>query len=156
MPGMRRISSQWTFFYKRVFPAIYFGSVLVFLAIGLFASFGGGRAPPLPFLLVPLIMLVVGYVIRKKLIFDLVDEVWDAGDALIVRNKGREERISFSDVMNVSYAYVINPPRVTLSLRGASGIAREITFCAPVRFIPFAKSAVIDDLIQRIDAARRR
>jgi hypothetical protein len=31
-----------------------------------------------------------------------------------------------------------------------------VTFCAPTRFIPFATSPVIDDLIKRVDAARNR
>jgi hypothetical protein len=39
----------------------------------------------------------------KKLIFDLVDEVWDDGRALIVKNDDREERIPFADIKNVNY-----------------------------------------------------
>ena len=34
-------------------------------------------------------------------LFDLVDEVLDAGDALIVRNGDREERILFADIVDV-------------------------------------------------------
>jgi hypothetical protein len=32
----------------------------------------------------------------------------------------------------------------------------EVTFCAPIRFVPFSSSPVINELIQRIDAARQR
>jgi hypothetical protein len=149
---MPRLSSRMTFFYKRVFPVVWFGFLLVFVAVGLL----GHVAPAAPFLLVPVLMIVVGYFIMKKLVFDLVDEVLDAGDALIVRNGGREERIALSDIINVNYSPLINPPRVTLSLRRASAFGEAVTFCAPVRFMPFSTSPVVDELIRRIDAARRR
>ena len=155
MAGMRRISSRWTFFYKWVFPAFWFGIVAIFLAVGLYSALGGGRTPPGPFLIVPLFMLVAGFFFMRKLIFDLVDEVWDEGNVLLVRNGGREERIALADVMNVNYSPFVNPPRVTLSLRGTISAPRDVTFCAPVRFIPFSKSPVIDDLIRRVDLARR-
>jgi hypothetical protein len=153
---MRRISSGMTFFHKRIFPLIALVFLLVFFFVSLRAALVGGRAPPLPFLLFPIFMLVVGFFFLKKLVFDLADEVWDAGDSLIVRNAGREERIALSEVMNVSYTAFMNPPRVTLTLRGTGSARREISFLPPVRFIPFAKSPIILDLIERIDLARRR
>jgi hypothetical protein len=90
----------------------------------------------------------------KKLVFDLVDEVWDDGHALIVKNGGRDERVAFSDIKNVNYSPYVNPPRVTLSLRRLTAFGDQITFCAPVRFIPLTASPVIAALIDRIDQAR--
>jgi hypothetical protein len=153
---MRRISSRMTFFHKRIFPLIALVFLLFFFFIPLRAVLAGGRAPPLPFLVVPIIIFVVGFFSLKNLVFDLADEVWDVGDALIVRNAGREERIALSEVMNVSYAAFMNPQRVTLTLRGSGSARREISFCPPVQFMPFAKSPIILDLIERIDSARRR
>jgi len=49
----------------------------------------------------------------------------------------------------------MSPPRVTLSLRKASLFGKQVSFCAPIRFMPFASSPIIDDLIARVDAARR-
>jgi hypothetical protein len=149
---MPRLSSRMTFVYKRVFPVVWFGFLLVFLAVGLL----GHAAPAAPFLLVPVLMIVIGYFVMKKLVFDLVDAVLDAGDALVVRNGGREERIALSDIMNVNYSPFINPPRVTLSLRRSGAFGDTVTFCAPLRFVPFSTSPVVDELIRRIDAARRR
>jgi|SRR5215470_12800747 len=153
---MRRISSSMTFFYKRVFPIIFLGFLLLFLAIGFITGMTSGQYPPLPFFIMPVIMFVVVFFIMKKLVFDLVDEVLDAGDALVVRNGAQEERIALSEIMNVNYSPLINPPRVTLSLRRPSIFGTQVAFCAPVRFVPFSTSPVIDELIQRIDAARRR
>ena len=105
-------------------------------------------------MIVPIIMAALGYFIMKKLIFDLVDEVRDAGRALIVRNDDREERILLADIKNVNYSPFISPPRVVLSLRRMTIFGNQITFCAPVRFVPFAAIPVIADLIDRVDAAR--
>ena len=153
---MRRISSRTTFFNKRVFPAIWFGFLALFIDIPLFFGTQGKSAPSFPFLIVPLIMAVFGFFFMKKLVFDLVDEVWDNGDSLLVKNGGQEQRIALSDIKNVSYSPYINPPRVTLSLRHPSVFGDRITFGAPIRFVPFSTSPVIDDLIDRIDAARER
>ncbi len=153
---MSRISSRMTFFYKRVFPIIWFGGLLVFIAFGSIGALSSGRFPALPFLIVPLLMMAFGYFIMKKLIFDLVDEVVDVGDALMISNGDRQERVAFSDIMNVSYSPFVNPPRVTLSLRTPGIFGSRVTFCAPIRLVPFSTSPVIDALIERIDAARRR
>ena len=100
-------------------------------------------------------MIVLGYSIMRKLVFDLVDEVWDDGDALIVKNGVQPQRIALSEIKNVSYSPYMNPPRVTLSSRHPTVFGDKITFGAPVRVIPFSTSPIIDDLIERTDAARR-
>ena len=92
----------------------------------------------------------------RNLLFDLVDEAWDAGDHLLFKNKGIEERVRLVDVMNVSYSVLTSPPRVTILLRIPSRLGREITFSPPALWIPFKKSPIIDELIQRVDNARLR
>jgi len=151
---MRLISSKMTFFNKRVFPAIWFGFLAVFIGLALFSGAGRNPASLLPVLIAPAIMIVFGYVIMKKLVFDLADEVWDDGDSLVVKNGGQEQRIALSDIKNVSYSPFVNPPRVTLSLRRPTVFGDEITFSAPLRLVPFSKSPVITDLIERVDQAR--
>jgi hypothetical protein len=152
---MRRISSGWTFFYKRVFPVIWFGFIAIFIGTNLFVT--RPSQPSLSFpLIVPILLLVFGYYLMQKLVFDLVDEVFDDGDALVVRNSGQEERMALADIKNVNYVSLTSPPRVTLSLRRPSVFGDTVTFCPPVRWVPFATSPVIKDLIDRIDAARER
>jgi hypothetical protein len=153
---MRRISSRTTFVYKRILPLLFFGIVSLFIAFVIVGGLRSGQNPPLPVLIVPVLAAAFIYFVMKRLIFDLVDEVLDAGDALIVRNRGQEDRIALSDITNVNYTPLVSPPRVTLSLRRASVFGAEVTFCAPTRFVPFSSSPVIDELIQRIDAARQR
>jgi len=72
---MQRLSSKMTFYYKRIFPVIWFGFLILFIGLPLFQSlFGNGTILAVPFLIMPLIMIAVGYFIMNKLIFDLVDE----------------------------------------------------------------------------------
>jgi hypothetical protein len=153
---MRRISSKWTFFYKRVFPVVWFGFLALFLGISLFVVPRTSQTAALPFLIMPIAMMVFGYFIMRKFVFDLVDEVWDEGDVLVVKNRDQTERIALADIKNVNYAALINPPRVTLSLRRPSVFGDKVTFCAPLRFLPFSTSPIIDELIERIDSARQK
>jgi hypothetical protein len=150
---MQRISSRNTFFTKRVFPVIWFGFLAFFVATTLLSR--PARGLPVIVFVMPAFMAVFGYFLMKKLVFDLADEVLDAGDALVVRFGSEQERIPLSEIINVSYTYMVNPNRVTLTLRTPGQFGKEVSFSPPARFVPFAKSPIIYDLIERVDAARR-
>jgi hypothetical protein len=151
---MRRISSKTTFLYKRIFPIFWFGIITLIFISAVLLGVAGGQTVPVQVLIIPLVMAGFGYFFMKRFLFDLVDEVWDDGAQLVVRNRGQEDRIALSDIMNVSYSPLVNPPRVTLMLRKPSIFGTEVSFSAPARFIPFAASPVIEALIRRVDAAR--
>jgi hypothetical protein len=72
---------------------------------------------------------------------------------VLIKNHGREERVALHDIKNVSYSTIINPPRVTLSVRQPTIFGDQIAFVAPVRFVPFSTSPIINDLIERVDRA---
>lgn len=150
---MQKISSKMTFFHKRIFPTIWFGFLGSFGVITVFS--GAVKSDP-GFMVAPVFMAIFGYYLFNKLIFDLVDEVYDCSEFLVIRNKGEEDRISLSEILNVNYNHLTNPPRVTLSLRQGCKFGKEISFSPPVRLIPFAKSPLIEDLILRIDQKRPR
>ncbi len=156
----KRISSRSTFFMKRVFPLLWFGLIAVFVIIALTASEHAKRGtPPAVLFVVPLIMVIVGYAVMRRLVFDLADEVYDEGDALRVRFGGDEERIPLDNIINISYAGLTNPPRVTLTLRSAGRFGREVSFSPPQTFLaPLLRGSnpLVADLIERVDAARRR
>jgi hypothetical protein len=152
---MRRISSRMTFFHKRVFPVLFFGFALLTSSVGFITAWHNGQ-PSTPFALIPLAMIAFVYFLMKKLVFDLADEVLDAGDALVVRNGGQEERIALSDIKNVSYSSLVNPTRVTLTIRRPTVFGDTVSFSPPARFVPFATSPVVRELIDRVDEARRK
>lgn len=152
---MKRLSSGATFYFKRVFPFGFFGLLFLFAATTAFLGYSKSQSPPLPFFIAPVVMAAFAYFIFKKLVFDLADEVLDLGDELLVRNSGKQDRIKLADISNISYSTAVNPQRVTLSLRKPSVFGTEVSFCPPIRFIPFAKSPIIEQLIARVDAERR-
>jgi hypothetical protein len=106
----------------------------------------------------PAAVMVIVYGVLKKLVFDLADEVIDEGDALRVRFGAEEERIPLGEIINLSYAGLTNPPRITLTLRTAGRFGREVSFSPQQRFLsPLLRpNPLVADLIERVDAARRR
>jgi len=155
----KRISSRNTFFVKRVFPVLWFGGVALFLATALTASVHARAKSQLMIFIVPLLMFSFGYWLMRRLVFDLADAVYDEGDALRVRFRGEEERIALANIINISYSGLTNPPRATLTLRQPGMFGKEVTF-SPVQkvFGPLLRTTnpIVNDLIERADAARRR
>ncbi len=154
---MNRISSHWTFFYKRIFPVVWFGFIAMFVCGGARAAIAQNEIGDLlPVLAILLWLAVGGYLMMRWLVFDLVDEVWDFGEMLVVHNKGRKRQILLADCMNVSYRGFVNPPRITLTLRiNTPECGTKIAFIPPFRLFPYTMPPIARDLIARIDAARR-
>ena len=150
---MKKISSSSTVFYKKGFPLLWFGFLAVFIGTSL--TSGATDEDPF-FLIVPCVMAVFGFLLMKKIVWDLADEVYDGGDFLLVKNKGKEERVALSNIMNVSASTNLNPPRITLRLVVPASQAKEISFSPTFQFSlnPFAKSEIAEDLMVRVDKAR--
>jgi hypothetical protein len=151
---MKRISSKWTFFYKRVFPVWWFGFIVFFALSAILLRGSGSWAPLFPVLIAAMGMAIFGYVLFRTLLFDLVDEVWDDNDALVVKNAGVEERVTLKNVVNVGFSTMITPERITLTLREPCRLGKEFTFMPPARLWPFGRNRIVGELIERIDRAR--
>ncbi len=153
---MKRISSRWTYFHKRVFPVIWFGILALVSTVGW--TTGKTTHATDVAVIMPIIMALFGYLLMRYLVFDLVDEAWDSGDYLVFKNKGLEETVRLDNIKNVSSSTFINPPRVTLTLRTPNRLGKQITFSPPTPFTlnPFWKSPIVNELIQRVDRARNR
>jgi hypothetical protein len=150
---MTKISSTWTIFHKKVFPILWFGFLAFFLLVSV--STGAPRQD-ISFVLIPLAMGFFGFFVMKKLVWDLVDEVYDCGDSLLIKNRGEEATVRLSNIMNVSVSTYMNPPRVTLRLIEPVTFGYEIVFSPVTGFTlnPFAKNRVAEDLILRVHQAR--
>ena len=153
----KRISSRNTFFQKRVLPPLLFGVLALGVVVPLVLTRGSPNAPPWPLFVVPAAVMVIIYGVLKKLVFDLADEVVDEGDALRVRFGDEEERIPLAQIINLSYSGITNPPRITLTLRTAGRFGREVSFSPQQGFLSplFRPNPLVNDLIERVDAARR-
>ncbi|HXY95845.1 MAG TPA: hypothetical protein VEH00_02645 [Steroidobacteraceae bacterium] len=154
----KRISSRNTFFQKRVLPYLLFGVIALGVALPLLLTRGNANAPPWPVFAAPLAVAIIIYVVLKKLVFDLADEVWDEGDALRVRFGEDQERIPLAEIINLSYSGITNPPRITLTLRTAGRFGREVSFSPQQSVLSplFRPNPLVNELIERVDAARRR
>lgn len=152
---MKRISSRNTFVLKKVFPLFWFGSLIMFVVMVARSPVPNdqGRIP----LFVPCVMAVVGFLVFRKLIWGLADEVHDGGDFLVVRRGGEEESVRLDNIMNVSMTTNVNPPRITLRLVQPGRFGDEIAFSplSTFSFNPFRKNPIAEDLMVRVDAARR-
>jgi hypothetical protein len=151
---MKKLSSKSTFFFKRIFPAMWFGFIVFFILIDFVADKTKNSPPDIVIFIFPVFMTVIGYFVMKNLVFDLMDEVYDEGSSLLFKNKGKSVRVNLTDIKNVSYTVLVNPPRVTLSLRSRTEFGDEISFSPPASLIPFKKNKDIVELIDRIDRAR--
>ena len=150
---MKRLSSKTTFIYKKLFPLSWFGILTIIICTGLLADIKG-NGPGIIFILGAIGMGVLGYFFMRKFFLDLIDEVYDEGANLLFRNKGREFRVHLRDIKNVSYTTLLNPPRVTLSIRYQTEMGDELSFSPLWSWIPFLKNKDIVRLIDRIDMAR--
>lgn len=157
---MQRLSSRSTFFFKRVFPAFWFGFLTLWIIGWTGSALASHNMKMLAVLPGPVIMAIFGYAMFKWLLFGLVDEVWLDGEQLLLRNKGQEARVPLANVMNVNASVLVSPPRITLSLRQPS-----TTFGNSISFMPagrvgmlaaFKPNPIAEDLIRRIDALRQR
>lgn len=152
---MKRISSGSTFVSKKVFPVVWFGFLAFFTAV----VFLGSRRTLAPsFLPVPVFMAIAGFLVMKRFVWDLADEVYDCGDYLLIRNRGEQDNVLLSNIMNVSASTFTNPPRLTLRLVNPGKFGRDISF-SPVRQFtmnPFAKNEIYEDLVVRVDRARSK
>ena len=135
-------------------PALWFGFIAIFIVTTLL---GGAVEKDFMFLVMPCIMAAFGFFFFKKLLWDLADEVHDGGDFLLVRYRGEEENVPLSNIMNVSASMLVNPPRISLRLVKPGKLGSEIAISPTRRFTlnPFAKSEVAENLIERVDKARR-
>jgi hypothetical protein len=158
---MRRLSSSSTFFYKRIFPLVWFGFLLVFFVV----AFWGMRHAHLPvdprqflpMLLAPLFMGGMGYFVFRTLIQDLVDEVWLDGDWLVVKNRDEQRRVALTDVVNINATTMSNPRRITVMLRTESRHGRSFSFipASPRGLMSaFKPDPIAAELIERVDALR--
>ena len=125
--AMKRISTTGTFLRKRVFPIMMLAAPALFVAVSFRLEMPPGQNR-WPLIFIPGAVALVGFVLWKLLISDLVDEVYDLGEALLVRNKGTEVNIPLSNISKVTVSNFTNPVRVTVRLMVPCELGDKIVF----------------------------
>lgn len=144
---MRKISSGMTFWHRRAFPVFWFGFLALWSALAAPAIIKQGAS--IFILLMPLAMAAFGYLLMRWLIFPLADEVFLDNDDVIVRKDGKEARFPVRQIINVDSSVMVNPERITLTLREPCELGREIVFSPCFRFHLFSRHPIAEELIAK-------
>jgi hypothetical protein len=147
------ISSGMTGFYKKI-PIIWFGVLTMMIVMNLIDE---GWDIKISKVLGFLIIACFGFFLMRASCWDLMDEVCDCGNYLLVRKGVIDEKIFFSDVINVRPSiFFFNPPRITLELTKASQLGSEIAFypMGTSVFESVSKSDIFKKLVQQVANSR--
>ena len=101
-----------------------------------------------------MVLAIFGYILLKKLVWDLADDVYDTGEELIFRKGDKEQRVKLKEIINVGHTQMTSPERITIYLRHAGPIGKELVFNPPMRLNLFSTNPLVLDLIERIDRER--
>ena len=106
------------------------------------------------FLVMPLFMAAFGFVLFKKMVWDLADAVYDYQDYLLFRKGNIEQKVFLKDIVNINFTHMSAPERVVVQVRNEGPIGKELAFSLPHRFKFFSKSPLVQELILRVDRAK--
>lgn len=149
---MRQISSGQTFFFKKVFPVVWYGALGYILAWALVTE--SWKAEPMA-VLGPTLMLLIGYLAMQRYIFTLADKVLDGGSFLLVRRGLVKQRIALEEIEDVHVTRSDNPPRLTLKLRVPGKLGKQVVFIPKgVVLVPFFKHPLGAELAERVERFR--
>jgi hypothetical protein len=149
---MKKISSEKTLLHKTVIPVFMLGIAALMLAIMVGVMI---RDREINFAVIGFIGLAMVYVYTeyRKRSVGLIDEVWDDGESLLLRNDGQEERIPITNILKLKYGGLGNAQFVTLTLREPCRFGKEIRFVPPRKLFQFFKNPLIVDLARRVKNA---
>lgn len=151
---MNKLISANTFLFKQAIPTIAYVFLAGIALIGLYAIATGSFIMGIVLLIFPIPAVLIVNTVFKKVLSDLVDEVYDEGSSLRIVNGVNEVRVNLGDIEDVHYSTASNPPRVTLNLLNETVLGRDLVFAPPRGIVPFRKNKDIVDLIARIRKCR--
>lgn len=150
---MVRLTSLLTGWYRRLGPVVWFGGLagLFLFLVWLVAT---GRVAAF-WLVVPPVAALGSFFYLGRFTARLVDDIQDAGDALLVHHRGRGWRIPLASISRVTYSCLAGPPRVTIVYRDAMGVADRLEFLPRLSpcMLVFRPPPLLHDLRRRAAAA---
>lgn len=153
----RLISSRSTFFYKFVFYPLIFAALAYVFGRDLP---GGGNSAIRPFLgLLPIFVAGAIFLPQQLRFLKMADAVMDMGDSLLITQRGIRTTIPLQEVINVSSTHTGHAAQVVLTLRRNSPFGKQVLFIATdakgFQWSIYAENPLLEQLIERVDAARR-
>ncbi len=151
---MKRLSSSLTPWQKRALP----GAILAGTAFLFVVEWRHGRltGDALSWFL-PAFAVVFVLLVRRSYLWQLADEVLDAGDALLVRRGAVQVRVPLAGIAEVRLWSASTPPRIELRLAHPSRLGASVAFMPTwhgYTGTPLAENPVAADLVARVERAR--
>lgn len=150
--SMNKLSADATSLYKKLFPFSMYLILAIFYALCMVAMYQVGEFD-IWFFLVPVCMAVLAYFIMQDGMIGLADDVFDCGEYLLIRNKGKETQIHLSDVVDFEYSYLTHPQLICFSYKKSRSSYKTLKFSPDTD--QQSPHPDILDLIKRIDAAKK-
>ena len=147
------ISSEFTKFYKTIFPTVFLGGNTLTLLIGIIATLTGKENNTLLIILAPLFIGSIAAFIFKHYAWRLVDEVGFDGTALQVRNNKKIVRIELNQIQSIHFSGY-QPPFVEIFFKERTELGDEILFTPPYGDFPCKKHPMIQHLIDRFEKTK--
>jgi hypothetical protein len=150
---MKLISSRFTFLYKCESPALFFGYIILVVAVGAM----NGMLFKAPSVMAVVVLFVwIGIVITKRVTWNFADEVLDGGDFLLVIRRGLQMRVPLAQIILVDDTTVSRPASIRLRLASPGILGDEVTFILPPlqSFNWYTTCKLAKGLILRVGQAR--
>ncbi|MBP1747595.1 MAG: hypothetical protein H6Q52_134 [Deltaproteobacteria bacterium] len=142
---MRTLSSEWTLFYKFIFPVLWTGifagiTLVMFMAPDLFSA--KGNFQPVIFLAMTILGSAWWYWISIRL-----KKVTLEDDLLVISNFQTQVKIPLRGIERVSGSILMNPELVWLHLASPTVFGSKIVFMAKFRFFSgLTRHPVVEEL----------
>ena len=137
-------------YFKYVLPSVFFGLLVIFAV-----AFWNSDQLRLVGIVFIVVFAVFVFALFKSFVWDLVEEVYDRGDALVFRKGELEQEVLIEDITNLDYSPNA-PPSATVWTKTEGPLGSVITFRLPATWNPSSTPKQITDLQERIYQARRR
>ena len=141
--------SRPTFFLKKVLPLIAYSFLTTFLIVLILGTKGVFSKAIL--VIVHVFMFLFAHFLTKILFGDLVDEVYDEGEALLIKHKGKGIHVNIKDIVGISYPGIWQPNRMIFFFRNQTDLGLEVSFSPRMSMIPNIVHKDIKKLISRIN-----
>ncbi len=146
---MKKINSKFTFLLKKIFPVFWLLILLTMFIVVLTQK--QSIEAMIVGSMMTFLMAVIGVLVYKYLLSNLIDEVFLDGDVLIFKNSGEQIRLNLTDIIDYKYQRHMNPHKVTLTTRQHTKLGKQLMFLAPINYVPFKKNEDIMKLLRQIN-----
>lgn len=149
--ALKLVSSRWTVFYRDIAPLCVLAAVLGLLFLADLSRMENAEGF-VHFYLASAAAIVLVYALAVGGVrLDVADEVWDAGDALIVKKGGKIATVEIAALAALSWRHGWTFPLLVLELKSPCELGGAICFLPMVTLLPQTGGDLKDELARRME-----